>query len=236
MIAGTWSIDAVLADVALPGTEAMHRGIHGRRFVDGERAVLTSSSPAGTPLLDRIQLSTVTHQGGWEDHMDGILNRPSTRHVAELPVVVPSLRGLGTSQDAGASVLGLSAHHDASTVGRALVEAMAFRHRLGCQLLSEHTEIVAFRVAGGLARSDLWTQFLSDALGRAVYRPGNPEAGAAGAAAMAGVAAGTWRSIDDAARAVSGAGSMFHPRGPAKGEIDVRYARYLAAIDRLVPT
>jgi L-xylulokinase len=233
IIAGTWSIDAALANVGWSKPEGAQRGVHGRWFVDGRRQLLASSSPAGTPLLDRVYWSMTNRKSHDGDHMDGILNRPA---VPDLPVIVPSLRGLGRSNDGGASVLGLDARHDAPAIGRALVEAMAFRHRLGCDLLNEQLEVKAVRVTGGLARSQLWTQFLADALDRDVWRPDNPEAGAAGAAAMAGVAAGAWTSVDQAARAVCASGLAFHPRSAPRADIDLRYARYLSAIDRLVPS
>jgi L-xylulokinase len=110
---------------------------------------------------------------------------------------------------------------------------MAFRHRRGSELLSMQTPVSEFRLTGGISRSDLWSQLLADVLGHEVVRPDSAEAGAAGAAAMAGVAAGTWLSLEEAARAIGAAGTTFWPRGSEKARLDERYGDYLAAVDWL---
>ena len=88
---------------------------------------------------------------------------------------------------------------------------MAFRHHLGYELLSGEVPIAEVRVTGGLSQSDRWSQLLADTLGREVLRPLGREVGAAGAAAMAGVAAGAWQSVDDASCAVGVAGTNLRP-------------------------
>jgi glycerol kinase len=55
----------------------------------------------------------------------------------------------------------------------------------------------ALRVDGGAAANDWVMQFQADLLGVPVERPDNVETTALGAAALAGLALGTWRSMDD---------------------------------------
>jgi glycerol kinase len=55
------------------------------------------------------------------------------------------------------------------------------------------------RVDGGAARSDLLMQFQADLLGAAVVRPQITETTALGAAYLAGLAVGFWKSGDEIA-------------------------------------
>ncbi len=55
------------------------------------------------------------------------------------------------------------------------------------------------RVDGGAAANDLLLQFQADVLGVPVIRPRVLETTALGAAYLAGLAAGTWRTIDEIA-------------------------------------
>jgi sugar (pentulose or hexulose) kinase len=89
------------------------------------------------------------------------------------------------------------------------------------------------RTTGGLSRSDSWAQLLADALGTEVVRPVEHAAGAAGAAAMAGVAAGAWPSVDEASRVVGAAGDIFSPSQGRERGLDERYGRYLSGLARL---
>ena len=53
------------------------------------------------------------------------------------------------------------------------------------------------RVDGGAAGSDFLMQFQADILGRAIVRPADPETTALGAAYLAGLATGFFKSLGD---------------------------------------
>ena len=231
--AGTWSVDAAVLPDASAQPDPAAPGVHTRWFVDAEQVLVVSSSPSGMPLLESFRAALPPRPPDESDSMAGFLQAGQAGSGDLLPTVIPSVRGLGMSHRSGTSVLGLEASHGPRELGRALAEAMAFRHRRGCELLSTHTPVTEFRVTGGISRSDLWSQLLADVLGHEVIRPDSTEAGAAGAAAMAGVAAGTWPSLEEAARAVGAAGTTFWPRGREKTRLDERYGDYLAAVDWL---
>jgi L-xylulokinase len=233
LIAGTWSLDASVLPDASAQPDPTAQGMHTRWFVDAERFLVVSSSPSGMHLLERFQATLPARRSGESDFMAGFLQAGRAESGDSLPTVIPSVQGLGVGHRSGASVLGLEASHGPSELGHALAEAMAFRHRRGCELLGTQTPVTEFRVTGGISRSDLWSQLLADVLGHEVVRPDSAEAGAGGAAAMAGVAAGTWPSLEEAARAVGAAGTTFWPRSSEKGRLDERYGDYLAAVDWL---
>ena len=233
LIAGTWSLDAAVLPDASTQPDPTADGMHTRWFVDAERFLVVSSSPSGMHLLESFQAALPARQPGEGDPMAGFLQAGRPESGGSLPTVIPSVQGLGVSHRSGASVLGLEASHGPGELGHALAEAMAFRHRRGCELLSTQTPVAEFRITGGISRSDLWSQLLADVLGHELVRPNSAEAGAAGAAAMAGVAAGTWPSLEEAARAVGASGTAFWPRGSEKARLDERYDDYLAAVDWL---
>jgi glycerol kinase len=62
---------------------------------------------------------------------------------------------------------------------------------------AEHLEVPALRVDGGAAANDWLMQFQADILGIPVERPDLVETTALGAAGLAGLALGVWRSTDE---------------------------------------
>jgi L-xylulokinase len=234
LIAGTWSIDVMVSHQGTVSPPAAARGVHGRWFADGARTTLFSSSPSGAPLLDEWLELVPARLGTDKDLLAGLLGRQYREGgPGHLPTVVPSVRGLGPSQVSGAMVLGLDPAHGPADVAAALAEGIVFRHRLGYELIGGEVPIAEVRTTGGLSRSDSWAQLLADALGTEVVRPVEHAAGAAGAAAMAGVAAGAWPSVDEASRVVGAAGDIFSPSQGRERGLDERYGRYLSGLARL---
>jgi glycerol kinase len=61
--------------------------------------------------------------------------------------------------------------------------------------------LASLKVDGGASQNDLLMQFQADVLGVRIVRPASVETTAFGAAFLAGLGAGVWRSKDDIARA-----------------------------------
>jgi len=119
--------------------------------------------------------------------------------TSEGVVCVPALQGLGTpwlEDGARAILLGLSRGSRAEHVVRAMVEGVAQRCADVCDALALPPG--PLRVDGGLARSDTFVAALADALGREVWRAAEIETTALGAAYLAGLAVGVWRSAQEA--------------------------------------
>ena len=144
LIAGTWSIDIMVSHQPSVSAAAAARGVHGRWFADGARTTLFSSSPSGAPLLDKFLEPGPA--GAGKDLLAGLLG-PGYHEggPSRLPTVVPSVRGPGPSQISGAMVLGLDPAHDPADVAAALAEAIAFRHRLGYELIGGEVAIAEVR-------------------------------------------------------------------------------------------
>ena len=88
-----------------------------------------------------------------------------------------------------------------------------------------------YRAAGGGSRSDAWLQVCADVLGAPFVRPKVSEAGALGAAILAGAGTGEFRSIEEGAERMVALGSAFEP-DPGR---TARYARHYERFRRLWP-
>ncbi len=116
---------------------------------------------------------------------------------------VPAFQGLGTPyMDAGARAVvgGLSRATTRAHLVRAMLEGIAWRCREVYDALRAdvpHPAPTTLRADGGAAKNDVLLQLQADALGLPVERPAVLEAGALGAAYLAGLATGVWAGTDD---------------------------------------
>ncbi len=119
-------------------------------------------------------------------------------------VYVPALLGLGTpAWDYGArgTLLGLTRGSGRAEVVRAVLEGVAQR---GADLLEAAeadtgVAIDSLRVDGGMSANATFVQALADATGRPVEVSPVVEATTVGAGILAGLAVGTWSSLEEAA-------------------------------------
>jgi glycerol kinase len=130
---------------------------------------------------------------------------------------VPAFQGLGTPHmdpNARAVIGGLSRASTRAQVVRAVLESIAYRSREVLETLLEDSSTpvpARLRVDGGAAANDFLLQHLADVLGIAVERPQAIQASALGAAYLAGLATGVWRSLDEVKDAWR-SGRIFEPR------------------------
>jgi xylulokinase len=83
-------------------------------------------------------------------------------------------------------------------------------------------------VTGGGAQSDAWLQIKADILGRPLARPRITEAGALGAAILAGVGVGVYASVQEAVDALIAIDRVFEPQPERHRQYGERFARYRA--------
>jgi glycerol kinase len=132
--------------------------------------------------------------------------------------LVPALAGLGAPHwraDARASISGLSFAAGRAHIVRAALEAMAHQtHDLMTAFAADGAPWAELRVDGGMVRNDWLAQDLADMLSIPVERPHFVETTAHGAAMLAGVGAGLYASLEEAA-GMRGAIDRFMPALPA---------------------
>jgi xylulokinase len=131
---------------------------------------------------------------------------------------------------------GLSMKHGLSHMTRAVFEGCAFGFRDIVDRFAEMgIESEEVRVVGGGAKSPFWCQTKADATGRVLRSLKNQEATATGAAMLAGVAEGTYASLDEAADGLVELGATYEPDAEAKAAYDNAYSLYRAAYAALEP-
>jgi xylulokinase len=108
------------------------------------------------------------------------------------------------------------------------VDAIAALRRMGIAT----TEFVA---SGGGARSDAWLQIKADIFGLPFVRPRNAEGGVTGAAMLAGMATGAYRSVEEAVAVFVRRDRVFEPDAKRHAVYEDLAASYRAIVPALVP-
>jgi glycerol kinase len=114
---------------------------------------------------------------------------------------VPAFVGLGSphwESEARGTITGITRGTGTAHLARAALEAIAFSTaELLDAMTADGASVPALRVDGGAAANDWLLQFQADVLGIPVERPDMVETTALGAAGLAGIALGVWRSPAD---------------------------------------
>ncbi len=87
-------------------------------------------------------------------------------------------------------------------------------------------EIAEYRAVGGGSKSDAWVQVCADILGRPFVRPRTTEAGALGAAIIAGVGNGTFHAHEDGVAAMVSLERTFEPDPQQRAHYESWFERY----------
>jgi glycerol kinase len=120
-------------------------------------------------------------------------------------VMVPAMAGLGAPHwrpEARGLISGITRGTTRAHLARACLEGIALQN---CDIVAAMARdsgrsLASFRVDGGAAQNDLLMQLQADVLGVAIARPRIVETTALGAAFLAGLGAGVWRSREEIAR------------------------------------
>ena len=129
--------------------------------------------------------------------------------------------------NARAALVGLAASHTRADIIRAILEGVAFSLKDSFTIFREmNLPIQRVRLGGGGARSSLWRQIQADVYGRAVDTVKAEEGAAYGAAILAGVGAGEWKSVDEACDAVVQTAQQIMPNPQNIAVLDQSYRAY----------
>ena len=150
--------------------------------------------------------------------------------------VVPAFAGLGApywDADARGAVVGLTRGVTADHLIRATLESLAYQTRdvVDAMAADSKKKLKVLRVDGGACANNFLMEFQADVLGVPVDRPTVIETTAAGAAFLAGVGAGLWKSARDL-EAVRKVDRVFKPKmKPAERE--ALYGGWTEAVARV---
>ena len=150
--------------------------------------------------------------------------------------LVPALSGLGAPHwqpNARGAISGLSFSAKKAHVARAALEAMAHQtNDLKTAFSADGADWAELRIDGGMVANDWMAQDLADMLAIDVERPAFIETTALGAAMLAGVGAGLYNSLEDAA-VMRGGVTRFTPQLGAT-ERDARLSGWANALARVL--
>jgi len=148
--------------------------------------------------------------------------------------LVPAFTGLGApywDADARGALFGLTRDVGRAEIARAALDAACFQTRdLLEAMRADGADPRSLRVDGGMVANDWLMQRMADILGMPVERPRNIESTIRGAAALAGLAAGLYPSLD-AISAQWALDRAFEPR-LAADEREALYAGWRDAVGR----
>ena len=208
-----------------------------RHAVPGRWGALRSMGGVGTTVEWYVDTILAPHAGFSEEERGEafeIMNQ-------ELPQVPIGARGLfcfplgggHTSQEMGrrGTLWGLTASHSKYDIGRAVLEGIAFELRWLIELVqSEQIPIHSLVTVGGASQSSCWPQIIADVTGLPVTVPAIQEAGARGAALLAGIGLGCF-SFEEGLQAARGGDCTVEPRKDARRVYDGLFYRYQIAFN-----
>jgi len=137
--------------------------------------------------------------------------------------------------DSSGVISGLKLETTRGDILKGMVEAATFYLR-ACfeQLPGAGIEIESFTAAGGGSQSDAWVQLSADIVGRPMVRAQFHEAGALGAAILAGTGCGAFGSLREGVAAMVHFGQRFEPDAQKQAAYERRFAHYQALKDTLM--
>ncbi len=154
-------------------------------------------------------------------------------------LVLPHFAGAATPHmDEGATgaVVGLKVSHSTVDLYRAMMEGVVYEMMLNMEYLRAAGICPGkLRATGGGAASRVWMQMKADMLNVPVVSLGSAEAGAAGCAMTAGVAAGVFAGLEEAASALIMEKEIYLPRPAMHEAYEAHYRRYRKLYEAVRP-
>lgn len=159
--------------------------------------------------------------------IEAALARPSTL------LFHPYLFGSPHGPIASAGFLGLRGWHDRGDMLRAVIEGIAFNHRVHVDALREGFAPREARLTGGISRNPVFAGIFADVLGMPVTVTETEEAAAWGAALCAGAGVGLFASPRHDPRDFSALEHAYRPDPARSAALDVRYRLHCEAAAQL---
>ncbi len=148
--------------------------------------------------------------------------------------IVPALSGLGAPHwkpEARGVITGMSFAATRAHLARAALEAMAMQTAdLASAFAGDGAAWTGLKIDGGMSANSWMAQDLADVLGIPVERPHFVETTALGTAMLAGLGAGLFTSLEQAASAMRGGIETFQPRPTPLTDRRAAWKRALAAV------
>lgn len=235
MIAGTWSINEYLRKTPVTDGRVQMNSL----FALPEYYLIEESSPTSAgnnewfvkTLLPEVR--EAAGSGIYDTLNAWVESIPPEEFV---PIFHPFLMASNVHPNAKGSFIGLNVSHTRAHMARSVYEGIVYCHRWHLEklLATCETPPECVRLAGGAAKSRVWTQMFADILGLPVETVDANETGALGCA-IAAAAATSGEGIEAAARRMSPVGRRVDPDPKAARAYEPRYQLYKRLIECLDP-
>jgi xylulokinase len=156
--------------------------------------------------------------------------------IAEIPpgpsrvMALPHFSITGPPQfidDSSGVLAGLTLETSRAEILKGILEGATFYLRQALETLpGVGIQIEGYRAVGGGSKSDAWVQLSADILGKPLVRAAVSEAGALGAAIIAGSGAGVFSSMEEGCQAMVRLGQEFEPDPRRQSQYDRRFEKY----------
>lgn len=225
LVAGTYSINETVSTAARIDARWFCR--NGLRRGEWNNMAISPASAANYDwFLDTLcgAERRAAEAGGRSFHdeiapeIDAALARPSTL------LFHPYLFGSPHGPMASGGFLGLRGWHDRGDMLRAVIEGIAFNHRVHVDALRDGFRIDEARLTGGISRNPRFARIFADALGMAVTVSATEEAAAWGAALCAGAGIGLFAAPTADPRDMAALSRTYVPDPVRSAALQERYA------------
>lgn len=234
MIAGTWSINEYLSPRPVTDGSVLMNSL----FCLPEYYLIEESSPTSagnhawfmSQLLPELEEECARSGRSAYEEADRWVEAIAPEEF--VPVFLPFLMASNVHPNARGSFIGLSAGHSRRHMLRSVYEGIVFSHKYHLDRLmkSRAQPPRCIRLAGGAARSPVWTQMFADILQLPVETVNVTETGALGCAMAAAAATGRSPSLRQAAGSMCSVSPAVQPRKEFAGIYSEKYSLYLKAI------
>jgi xylulokinase len=150
--------------------------------------------------------------------------------MKDIPVVLPYFAETGPLDYAAGGrggICGLSFSHSRADILNAALQGITFYFKDALdRLRSGGSPVRSIHVSGGGAESEAWLQMIADILDIPVIKPQVKECGALGAAIVAGVGTGRYRSFDEAISGLVKIENEFRPQHEHKKYYTAAFRQY----------
>jgi len=238
-IAGTWSINEYIRKTPVTDGRVLMNSL----FCMGDYYLIEECSPTSAgnnewfaeALLPELRDKRAQAGESVYDEINAMVSKIAASEFC--PVFLPFLMASNVHPNAKACFVGLSSSHTRSHMARGVYEGVAFSHKqhIDRLLFTRAVPPISVRLAGGMARSKVWTQMLADVLGLPVEVVEANEAGALGAAIAAAAAVGDFSSMEEAVFAMCAVRPAVLPDQSRAKIYAAKYAMYKKVIAVLDP-
>ena len=230
MITGTWSINEFVSPVPVLSGQVEMNSL----FCLGGQYLIEESSATSAGNNEWF-LKKILGQSGEDIYARANAMAESLDPTEPLPLFLPFVMAGNANPDALGAFVGLTQAHTQKHLIRSVYEGVAFSHRWHYErLLPSRTEpVTEISMAGGAARSQVWTGMFADILGRPIRVSPVQETGALGCAIAAAAASGCKASLDQALGDMARLSDPVLPNPELSAHYNARYALYLETMQAL---